>query len=139
MIIVGDQCGQLLAFDLVTGTPIWSQNYETAFDADLVLDTGLGYACTRTSSCIAFLPDTGDLVWHAPLEASAIEAPTVIDGILWVTDLSGSLFQIDAATGAIVARIDPPDDGATFFSRPVVDPETVFSGGGSFYYALARP
>ena len=138
-VIVGDQCGQLLAFDLMTGTPVWSQKYATAFDADLVLDAGLGYACTRTSRCIAFSPDTGELVWQTPLRASAIEAPTLSDGILWVTDLSGSLFQMDASSGAVVVRIDPPTDGATFFSRPIVDSESVYSGGGTFYYALARP
>ena len=138
-IIVGDQCGQLLAFDLMTGAKIWEKKYDTAFDADLVVNNGVGYACLRTSSCIAFSLDTGEILWQSPILASVLEAPTVEFGIVWVTDLSGSLFVLDASGGGQVVRLDPPDDGATFFSRPIVDRETVYTGGGSFFYALARP
>jgi outer membrane protein assembly factor BamB len=88
---------------------------------------------------MAFSLTTGDPLWQSPLLASAIEAPTVANGILWVVDLSGSLFQFDASNGALVKRLYPPDDGAGFFSRPIVDQDAVYSGGGSFFYAMERP
>ena len=107
--------------------------------ADLGM-TGQARSETRISPSTA---TTLNLLWQKTLPGPIASSPTVVSGRVYVGDWSGNEWELDAATGSVIAsanlgtttapQCNPPTLGIT--SAPAVDRGAIYLAGGddSFY------
>lgn len=121
------------AEDLAAG-PVWSDHLTTgqsigsaAFAEGLVfVGTGTASFDGTNSSGAAWAldPDTGDVVWEAPLTGRSLAAPAYANGLL-VVDGGTHVFVLDAKTGA---RLNDFGCSALFFAPPSIAHGRIFVG-----------
>lgn len=119
--------------DTITGEPIWRRviGLDPAFfPIDIATNVSALLLFDRTHHELLLLnQESGELIWRqpfdgqAPVEASG--APLVHEGQIYLPTRERVLYQIDAETGAVVARLT--------FSQGILGPPVIDSSGTSLY------
>lgn len=137
LLLFGDECGQLFALDLDTGSVVWRRFFETAFDSEILTNGQNGYTCARSDRfCYSFTLADGTVIWRTQGTSGFVEPPTLDRGSLYAVDLGGVLYRLDASSGAVIWKVSSHDANGSLLSRPAVRDGIVFSGGGDWFYAL---
>ena len=105
--------------------------------------TGQAHNETRISTATA---GSLQLAWSRQLGLVA-SSPTVVSGRVYVGDWNGNEWELDAATGAVIAstnlgqtlagNCDPPDQGIT--SAPAFDGRRIYLAGGDDFFDALDP
>ena len=82
----------------------------------------------------AFNADTGATVWVYPTEVPLGNAPTYINGKLYVGSMDGTIHALDAATGTRIPGWNPYVALAGFETNPLVANGRVFAGNRDGYF-----
>lgn len=108
--------GDVVAYDPLSGTVVWSRNVGTPLLATTVAGLRV-YSCRGGSDpddlglCYALEESNGSVRWVFAVRGSAT-APLVRDGLMLVVDVR-AIHVVDVATGRVVRRIAQPP-GALF-------------------------
>jgi eukaryotic-like serine/threonine-protein kinase len=86
--------------------------------------------CARSTTTTPFTP------WRFATQGPIRAAPTVADGVVYVTSLDAFVYAVDAATGVWRWAVPTPSGLDT---SPAVAAGVVYVGGGRFLYALDAP
>jgi eukaryotic-like serine/threonine-protein kinase len=116
----------LYAIDRADGSLVWRRDMGGALaGTPLLIGDGL-YVGTFASRMHAVDPATGQDIWP-PFESDGWvwSGPTERDGILYFTDVTGTVYAVRADSGAEVWRVRP---GGQMRARPVVTDGTVIVG-----------
>lgn len=109
--------GELVAFELKDGTPVWraavsGQNAALAaaqvadVTGDPVVANGLIYAGTQGGRMVAVDADDGLRVWSA--NEGAVSAPLVVGGSVFSVNENNQIIRLDAQSGEVIWRHDMP-------------------------------
>ena len=135
---VGNKNGTYYAVDQDTGALVWQQAVVAGgdlggFSASTGVAFGNVYAGTHTGPPFIFaLGDTnGALAWQCPTAECNVFSfgpPGIAAGVVFVGDSAGQLRAFDAATGALLRKLDL---GGSISSGPAVVNDMVFVGAGT--------
>ena len=135
---VGNKNGVYYAVDQDTGALVWQQAVVAGgdlggFNASTGVAFGNVYAGTFTGPPFIFaLGDTnGAVAWQCPTaecNTSSFGPPGIAAGVVFVGDEAGQLRAFDAATGALLRKLDL---GGSISSGPAVVNDMVFVGAGT--------
>lgn len=137
-----DRPARLVALDAHSGRVIWRRDLsppDVVPEKAVQLSGGFGFGAglllvgTRQGSVIALDPDTGDRLWESQLSSELAAAPSARDSIVTARSNDGTLYALDAATGAqlwVYSSSQPPLSlrGA---ARPLIDGDQVYAGFSS--------
>jgi outer membrane protein assembly factor BamB/subtilisin family serine protease len=124
-VFVNSDAGNLSAFDLDDGAPLWVFTGSEGMRGAPAVSGGVAYTGGGVAGGIhAVDAATGELVWRldTPGRATIYTTPVVLDGIVYATtgfttDRSDTVFALDAATGAVIWSADI---GSSVFFGPAV-------------------
>lgn len=112
--------GRVFAMDagtLVTavstgGAPLWQADLTAGFDkgggvsgGGLAAEGGRLYAGTAYGEVVALDAASGAVAWRQRVDAPAIGAPAVADGVVYVAGRDGSAWALDAADGKVIWQV----------------------------------
>lgn len=119
----------LYAFQLLDGKVIWKVDLGGAAVASPALgEDGTIFVGTLSNEMLAIDPSSGKFLWRYPTTNAVWSQPLIMNGILYFGDLSGTLYaldgkkgepiwELDASSGAIIARAAPIPDGIVFVTE----------------------
>lgn len=116
--------GRILALRLKTGATIWETRSD-GVSAPLALTNSLVVSVSDAGVVQALDAATGMSVWRRSLGRAGRATPVPVGDAIVVATIGDSLYLLDAATGAIRARLATP---GTVLGTPVTD-------GGHLFYA----
>jgi outer membrane protein assembly factor BamB len=106
--------GEIAAFDLGTGKPMWRKEVPGGVVGCAALADGLA-VCTATDGKVRayHLPD-GDRRWVYDAKAPLFAPPAVAGGVVYLGDLQGAVHAIDLKTGAAKWQLNLPAPGMVY-------------------------
>lgn len=125
MVIAPYPSGELIAFDIETGSPIWTESLSrTARGGSTALRTasrpvisgGVVYAVGYGGRMIASSLKTGERLWSQTVKG--VQPPWVVGSTVYVVDLSGTLMALTAKEGKVIWKTKLPGGGS--WSGPVL-------------------
>lgn len=128
--------GVMYALDATTGSVVWSTNLGTRV-ADPRGGAAVGYGKVfegTSEGLLAVNATDGSVVWKAPLNSTDTSAPAVVDGYVFIADSSGTLYQFNETTGALLWSFTGL--GAGFVSEPIVAGGLVAVDGNNGVFAF---
>jgi len=123
--------GPVVSLDAATGEELWRQPVEAA--GGFAVGDDLLYLATAAGKVAALSRQSGDLVWETPLDGGAATLPVLAGDTVVAGASEGSLFALDASTGAVLGSYLP---GPGLHGQPLVqEHEVVFlSDGGVVHW-----
>ncbi|MFL0801586.1 MAG: outer membrane protein assembly factor BamB [Agarilytica sp.] len=116
LVYSGSYQGNLFAFALAKGNPIWKQELSTY--RALSVSNGKVFVSTADSHVIAYNASNGDVVWkNEDLQYREIGAPTTVGRYVATIDGDGYLHILSQQDGQFVERLKPAGDG---FNAPMM-------------------
>jgi outer membrane protein assembly factor BamB len=128
--------GAVVALDAATGEEVWRASEEAirGNPVSAVVVTGSALLLLEASSVVSLDPEDGGLEWHTEIvnplrsppfffQGTASPAPVSADGSVYVVDVTGRVYALDAETGAI--RWDHALNEPSPVSPPIVTPDHV--------------
>lgn len=134
--------GTLWALDANNGNTIWANSLPTLTSSPSFADinmngikTSIIYQCVngfRDGYVNAFKANTGELLWSTHTRCR-VSSPAIYNGIVYIGSDDGSLYALDAATGAIIWVSNTTY--SSIDSTPAIANGVVYVGGqsGSVY------
>jgi len=112
--------GMMYALNATTGDISWSSNLgTTVVDGRGSSAAAYGMVFEGTAAGLLAVNATdGSVVWKAPLNSTDTGTPTVVDGSVFIADFSGTLYQFNASTGALLWSFSGLGQG--YVSEPIV-------------------
>ncbi len=112
--------GMMYALNATTGSILWSTNLGTKItDPRGSAAVAYGKVFEGTAEGLLAVNATdGSIVWKAPLNSTDTGTPAVVDGFVFVADSSGTLYQFNATTGALLWSYTGLGGG--YVSEPIV-------------------
>ncbi|MGH7628626.1 MAG: PQQ-binding-like beta-propeller repeat protein, partial [Gemmatimonadales bacterium] len=126
-VYVGSRDAYLYAFDLSNGKRLWRTGRPAPWvvTSPVVWGGRIYYGRSDGHYVEAVDLDSGKRVWLVRTPDNVIASPVLADSILYVADMSGNLFALDAATGAERWRTGL---GARIYSTPVPTDGALYLG-----------
>jgi outer membrane protein assembly factor BamB len=136
------QAGAVSALDAATGDELWRTTEDAIggnpVSAAVVAEAGL--LLLEAGSVVSLDPEDGTLNWHTEIvnplrsppfffQGTASPAPVSADGVVFVVDVTGRVYSLDAETGEI--RWDHALNDPSPVSPPLLTPEHVLIGADS--------
>ena len=117
-VYVGSRDAHLYAFELESGKQLWRNGKPAPWvvTSPVVWGGRIYFGSSDGRFVAAVDPDSGKRVWFFRTPDSVIASPVLADSVLYVADMSGNLFALDAATGTERWRTSL---GARIYSTPV--------------------
>lgn len=117
----------LYARDRASGEPLWEQDLGAMLAGTPAVADGVLYIGTFNKEVVALDVSGRRPVekWRAPAENAVWGGPTVRDGVVYFSDLSGGLYAVDAASGAQKWRVTP---GGLLRASPAIAGDLLFIG-----------
>lgn len=141
-LVFGSGGDVVYALDSETGDPVWKRDIGgrapfAPIQIEVATPALLLFHSTR-SELMLVQQSSGELIWRQSVESGASGPPLVLNQQIYLTTEAGELWQVSAATGRAVRRVQ--------FSQPVQGPPTVSRDGESlvipgqaaFVYTLSR-
>ncbi len=135
-VFVGSRDAYLYAFDLKTGQRLWRAGRPAPWvvTSPVVWGGRIYFGSSDGKYVAAVDPDSGKRVWLVRTPDNVIASPVLADSILYLADMSGNLFALDALTGAERWRTGL---GARVYSTPVPTDGVLYLGADDGYvYAI---
>lgn len=128
--------GDIAAFDLATGRPLWRKDVTGGILGSVALAEGRAVACATDGRVRAFDLATGERRWIYDAQAPLFAAPAVSAGVVVAADLAGRVHAVDLKSGRAIWTFDLGRDPA------VAAPGMVYGGpivhGGRIYLATCN-
>jgi len=128
--------GEVAAFDVDTGKPLWRKELKGGAVSCAALTDGLAVITATDGKVRAYSLDKGELKWNYDAKMPLFAPPAVVGGIAYIGDLNGVIHAIDLANGAGKWTLDLGSDPA------VKAPGSIFGGpivhGGRIYVATCN-
>jgi glucose dehydrogenase len=141
--------GNLYAYSLATGQPIWSFttfSFYAPIQSTPTVVNGVVYFGRNDGYCYAVEAQTGKLLWSRQLGDSivGVSPPSVVDGVVYICAGSGASFQstgaladfvfaLDAQSGKVLWQVHPSQAALgdqipaySIMSQPLVRSGTVY-------------
>ena len=93
------RAGRVSAYDLSTGTRMWSTDTGRAIGGGPGVGSGVVVVGTREGRVLALSPDSGEILWKARVTSEVLSAPQAADGIVVVRTVDGKLIGLSATDG----------------------------------------
>ncbi len=84
----------------------------------------------------AFDPQTGQQLWYVPVDTYIQDAPTYVDGVVYVGDATGYVYAVDVETGSIKPGWPFQAESAVWASLLVVDGRVYVASMDHHLYCL---
>jgi outer membrane protein assembly factor BamB len=107
--------GPVVSLDATTGEQLWHQPVEAA--AGFAVGDDLLYLATAGGKIAALWRQSGELAWETALDGGAATPPVLAGGTVIAGASAGSLFALDARTGAVRSTYLP---GPGLHGQPLV-------------------
>jgi polyvinyl alcohol dehydrogenase (cytochrome) len=155
----GAKSGIYWALDAATGQIVWSTQagpgstlggieWGTATDGKriYIAEANAGFlaypgnaALPHTGSFAALDPATGQILWQTPDPSGSFDlgAVSVSNGVVYAGSMSGHMYALDAATGAVVT--DLVGEGSSNAGPAISDKGVVYWGNGYGRFGLGAP
>ena len=128
--------GDISAFDLATGKPMWRKEIPGGVVACAALADGLAICCATDGKVRAFDLASGERRWIYDAKAPLFAPPAVAAGVAYAGDLKGVVHAIALADGKAKWRLDLAADAA------VKMPGMIYAGpvlqGGKLFVATCN-
>jgi len=122
--------GPVVSLDAATGDELWRQPVEAA--AGFAVGDEFLYLATATGKIAALSRRTGEVVWETPLDGGAPTPPVLAGDAVVAGASEGSIFALDARTGAVRGSYAP---GTGLHGQPLVlDVGVMFLSDGGFLH-----
>ncbi len=117
--------GELVAFDIETGAPIWTESLSRAARGAVsairnasrpVISNGVVFAVGHGGRMIASSLKTGERLWSQNIQG--VQAPWVAGSVVYVVDTRGELLAMTAKDGKLIWKSKLPGGGQ--WSGPVL-------------------
>jgi outer membrane protein assembly factor BamB len=127
--------GDISAFDLETGKPLWQKDVQGGVVSTAILTDGMAI-CTATDGKVrAFDLTNGERRWIYDGKIPFFAPPAVSAGVVYAGDLNGVIHAINAKDGTAVWTLD-------LGAAPIKAPGSVYGGpvvfGGRVYVATCN-
>jgi outer membrane protein assembly factor BamB len=149
VIYAGVPNGNLYAYSLATGQPVWSFTkfpFYSPIQSTPAVVNGIVYFGRNDGYCYAVEAQTGKLLWSRQLGDTllGLSSPTVADGVVYICAGSGASFQatgpladyvfaLDAQTGKVLWQVHPSQAALgdqipaySIMNQPLVQGGTVY-------------
>ena len=129
--------GEISAFDLATGKPLWpKKDVPGGIFGAVAIAEGLAITCATDGKVRAFDISSGERRWIYDAKAAIFAPPAVASGVIYAGDMNGVLHAITLADGKGKWKLDFANDPAikspgSFFCGPIVH-------GGKIYAATCN-
>lgn len=96
---VGTYDGRLIAFDAATGDHLWCErvNEDSSVLSSPTTAEDVVYVGSDDEHLLALDPTTGDELWRYPTDAAVDANPSVVDGVVYAADNSGTVYALGRA------------------------------------------
>lgn len=138
VIYFGNNSGELIALDSVTGESQWTFNADGPVEEGPAIDSGRIYFSTR-KIVYALSLDKGSAIWtHEKKHDNAwVSSPVVSNGIVFIrSGFGGEIFALDASSGDEIWRMETELEGFIFPTAPAVADGVLYSGLPDRFFAL---
>ena len=108
------------------GDVAWRRSLDAPATVPVVTDGRALFVGLADARLIAYAVDDGRELWSFPVPGQLDEPPVIAGDVVYLSERSGGLTALDAATGAVRWRIDSGDD---FLTAPAVRDGVVWVGG----------
>jgi outer membrane protein assembly factor BamB len=128
--------GMMYALNATSGAVVWSSGLGTTF-VDTTGSSAAAYGMIfegTAAGLLAVNATDGSIVWKAQLNSTDAGTPTVVDGHVFITDSSGTLYQFNATDGASMWKYTGL--GAGYVSEPIVAGGFVAVDGNNGIFAF---
>jgi outer membrane protein assembly factor BamB len=128
--------GEIAAFDLATGKPLWHKDVPGGVFGSVALAEGVAVTCATDGKVRAYDISSGERRWIYDAKAAIFAPPAVVGGVIYAGDMNGVLHAITLADGKGKWKLDFANDPAikspgSFFCGPIVH-------GGKVYAATCN-
>lgn len=118
----------LYAISLVDGTQIWQSE---SLDGAIVGTPALGeehvlYVGTFSRAIVAIDGATGQTIWRTPTKGWVWSGPILSDDRLYVGDLNGFFYALNASDGSIIWQLSPEQLDGQIVGSPLIADESIF-------------
>jgi outer membrane protein assembly factor BamB len=128
--------GDLAAFDLKTGKPLWRKDVPGGILGSVALADGMAIACCTDGKVRAFDLTSGERRWIYDAKYALFAPAAVADGVVYAGDLRGVVHAVNATNGTPRWTLDLGSDPA------VKAPGMIYGGpvlhGGKLYVATCN-
>lgn len=130
---VADYTGYVRAFDVKTGTRLWTLQLETPIASGPALVDGKLLFGTSQGEVIARAPHDGREIWRVKVSSEVLALPTGANGVAVIRTVDGRVFGLDADSGKRIWVYDRTVPLLTLRgnSAPVIHNGIVITGSDS--------
>lgn len=98
----GNDAGNFYALNVVSGAPVWQDNFTTGIDSTAAVDSNLVIFGTEGGSIVALNEATGATVWQLATSAGVESSPAVYGGVVYVGADDGQMYAINETSGSVL-------------------------------------